>query len=99
VACHDRGPNEKSPVRRVRRGATTSTAPSASYAGNRAAPNPPTRKPTRWEVVLRLHARHAVRTGLVIDKSISTRGHSGIPAGHRRTVSAGTRRGARIRSE
>lgn len=51
-----------------------------SYAGDRAAPNPPTRGPTRWEVVLRLHARHAIRTGLVTDKSISTLRRSAIPA-------------------
>ena len=30
----------------------------------RAAPDPPTRRLARWEVVLRLHTRHAMRTGL-----------------------------------
>ena len=43
-----------------------------SYAGDRAAPNPPTASSARWEVVLRLHARHVICTGLVTDKSIST---------------------------
>ena len=71
--------DEKSPARRVRRGATTSRALPASFAGVRAAPNPPALRLARWEVVLRLHARHAIRTGLVTDKSISTRGQSGIP--------------------
>src|ERR1700722_1168070 len=45
-----------------------------------AAPNPPTRWPTRWEVVLRLHTRHALRTQLVTDNSSSSWGQSGIPA-------------------
>src|SRR6185437_6276458 len=72
-------PDEKSPARRVRRGATTSRALPASFAGVRAAPNPPALRLARWEVVLRLHVRHAIRTRLVTDKSISTRGQSGIP--------------------
>jgi len=36
--------------------------------------------PARWEVVLRLHARHAMRTRLVTDKNNSTPGWMGIPA-------------------
>jgi hypothetical protein len=34
-------------------------------------PNPPTRGLARWEVVLRLHARYASRTGLVNDYTLS----------------------------
>jgi len=102
VACHDRYQTRKSPVRRVRRGATTSAAPSASYAGGRAAPDPPTRGPARWEVVLRLHARHAMCTELVTDKSIREYERSGATGYSSRPTldsPAGRTREARTRSE
>jgi hypothetical protein len=45
-----------------------------------------------------LHARHAIRTGLITDKSISTLRRSGIPAAAARQT-AGRWQKARPRSE
>ena len=59
------------PRLRRRRPATLATdaVPLAWLA--RKQPNPPTRRLARWEVALRLHARHAVRAGLVNDYRLS----------------------------
>ena len=76
----DLRPNGKGPARRCALRGYHDYGIAASYAGDRAVPpawrareqpNPPTRRLARWEVVLRLHARYASRTGLVNDYRLS----------------------------